>query len=360
MSSNQQSIRDRIGQNDVTVARSYLEVDFMEWLSNEEVPFGYEPFIIPSVAGPGKDEWDTVVEAIQTVGNDNFSKYDNIVGGTILSDMRPVELLSMWNDIYDKHRLQEEKITVEVKRSLSNYSKKMMLPDFVLYKDFMLGMPLDDFDWSSWDYIVEVSGLWGVGLPGESTESDWWDWYRVSAVAFKELAYKLLGLWDSVYWVVPFEPHIPGVTDGIPKPIREDDHYVVANVTRSDLGIDELADKIGITTEGLSSKLSAPIVPAKYQRPSRGIDNTMNKVEYEYDGVNMDTINSNQNAVPVSKNMVMYHGDMGEVYVSNQGVFVRESQWEKFNMIMLREYILDCLTTLHDDGIVVGLRRVAR
>lgn len=358
MSSNNKDIRDRIAQNDVTMARSYLEVDFMEWLSEEEIPFGYEPFIIPSIAGPGREEWDSVVEAIRAVGNDEYAKYDEVTKDTLLSDTRPVELLSMWNDIYDKHRLQEEQITVEVKRSLANYSKKMILPDFAIYEDFDMDSSLDNFDWSSWDYIIEVSGLWGVGLPGESTESDWWDWYRVSAVAFKELAYKLLGIWDSVYWVVPFEPHIPGVTDGIPKPIREDEHYVVANITRSDLGLDGLADVIGITTENLDAKLSPSIVPAKYERPSRGIDNTMTKVEYEYDGVNMKAINANEKAVAVSDSMVMYHGDMGEVYVGERGVFVRESQWRRFNMIMLREYVLDALSTLSEDGIVEGLKEV--
>lgn len=358
MSGRDGEIRDRIAQNDVTMARSYLEVDVMEWFSNEEVPFGYEAFVIPSVVGPSKDEWDSVVDAIRAVGEDRFSDFDDAIEGTRMEDMRPVELLSMWNDIYDKHRLQEEQVTVEVKRSLSEFGKRMILPDFALYMDYDRKIAEDYFDWSSWDHIVEVSGLWGVGLPGEATESDWWDWYRVSAVAFKELSYKLLGVWDDVYWVVPFQPYISGVSDGIPKPIRDDDHYVIANVTRSDLGIDELADNLGISTEGLESKLSPSIDPVMYERPSSGTGNEMRKVRYTYDGVDMGAVNANENAVVVGEDTVMYHGSLGEVYVSPGGAFVRESQWEKFNMILIREYVLDSLRQLHDDGIVEGLREV--
>lgn len=359
MSSGTREIRDKIAQNDVTTARSYLEVDMMEWFSNEGMPFGYEAFVIPSVAGPGKDKWDNTVEAIQAVGEDRFSDYDDVVKGSHLEGTRPVELLSMWNDIYDKHRLQEEKITVEVKRSLSNFSKRMILPDFALYSDYQGTIAGENFDWSSWEYIVEVSGLWGVGLPGEATEGDWWDWYRVSAVAFKELAYKLLGIWDSVYWVIPFQPYIPGESSGIPRPIRDDDHYVIAHVTRSDLGVDRLADVLGITTEGLDSKLSPNITPAKYERPSHGMGVEMTKVEYDYDGINMSLVGEYGLVVPIGDDMVMYHGDMGEVYVRDDGVFLRESQWEYFNMIMVREYVLDSLSELSEVGIVEGLSEVS-
>lgn len=355
MSSKDGAIRDKIYQNDVTMARSYLEVDVMEWFSNEEVPFGYEAFVIPSLAGPGRDKWDATVEAIQAVGNDNFQKYDKVVDDSHLEGMRPVELLSMWNDIYDKHRLQEERVTVEVKRSLSNFSKKMILPDFALYMDYDGTLADEDFDWSSWDYIVEVSGLWGVGLPDEAGEDEWWSWYRVSAVAFKELMYKLLGVWDSVRWVVPFQPYIEGVSDGIPKPIRDDDQYVIAHTTRSDLGMEKLADELGISLSGLDSKLSAPITPAEYERPSHGMGVDITRVDYTYDRINMDNVSREPMAIPVQEGVVLYHGELGDAYVTDGGVMFRESQWEYFNMLMLREYALEVLRALEDSGIVEEL-----
>jgi hypothetical protein len=355
MSETERNIRERIHQDEVTVMNSYLEVDFAEWLSNEEVPYAYEPFIIPSVVGPTKEEWDNVVDAIKAVGNSNFEQYEDLVDGTELEGMRFGELLSMWTEIYDKHKLAEEKITIPVQDSLSNFSKSMVLPDFVIYKDFHLGLPIDDFDWSSWDYIVEVSGLWGVGLPKESEESDWWDWYRVSGVAFKELAYRLLGLWDGVYWIVPD-------SEDIPKELRDDEHYVVAKTTQSDLGIEDFADKIGITTEGLEAKLSPPITPSEYKRPSYGLDNTMTKVEYSYDSINPDAIRGSkkyekdmEDAVIISDDVILYHGYIGGVYVTDKGAFVRESQWDSFNMIMLREYVLDVVSKLSDAGVVEGL-----
>lgn len=361
MSGRDDKIRDKIAQNDVTMARSYLEVDMMEWFSNEEVPFAYEAFVIPSIAGPGKEEWDSMVDAIRAIGDDRFSDFDEAIEGTRMDGMRPVELLSMWTDIHDKHRLKSQHVYVDIKPSLSRFSKRMILPDFALYMDYDRRVAEDYFDWSSWDYIIEVSGLWGVGLPGEATESDWWDWYRVGAVAFKELAYKLLGIWEDVYWVIPYQPDIPGQGGGIPSGIMEDDHYVIARVTQSDLGLDVLADKIGITTDGLDAKLSPPIEPAEYERPSQGYDEEMKKRVYKHEGINIDAINSNPDAVLVGEGVMMFHGDLGEVYITGDSCYVRESQWRRSNMILLREYVLSVLRELSSDdggGIVEGLEEV--
>ncbi len=353
MSVDDKKIRDRIRQNDVTVARSYLEVDFMEWFSDNEIPFGYEAFVIPSVVGPSKDEWDTMVDAIQAVGETDFGRYDDLTEGTRWDDMRPAELQAIWQDIYDKHRLMDEVVSVEVRRSLSGFSKRMLLPDFAIYKDAGTKIAGEGFDWSSWDAIVEVSGLWGVGLPGESSESDWWDWYRVSAVAFKELAYRLLGLWDDVYYAVPNQPYIEGVTDGIPKPLRNDDHYIIFNTTKASPDLDYLYDALGIsgdTVKGFDNLMSPQIELVSYDR---GLNSgVIERRRYDYDSLNMGNVVNDENAVIVDEGWVVYHGDMGEVYFNDEGAFVRESQWRNTNMKMLEEYVTDVASRLYDNGII--------
>jgi hypothetical protein len=80
-------IRDRISNEDVTVAKSYLEVDVMEWFSDNEIPFGYEAFVIPSVVGPSKDTWDSMVDAIHSVGERDEERYSEISEGTPMEDM---------------------------------------------------------------------------------------------------------------------------------------------------------------------------------------------------------------------------------------------------------------------------------
>lgn len=357
--SNNREIRDKIAQNDVTVMRSYLEVDFAEWLSDNEIPFGYEAFTIPSIYGPSKSEWDMMVEGIKAVGRDDFDEYDRVTEGTRWEDKRPAEILSIWTDIYDKHRLQDETITVPVKESLEGFDKKLMLPDFSIYKDAGIKTAGEGFDWGSFDALVEVSGLWGVGLPEESSKSDWWKWYRVSAVAFKELAYRLLGLWDKVYWVLPNQGYDETTGDGIPRPIREDDHYILMNTTQTDLKLDELEDKLGVTAGSINAGLSPPIRPAKYHRPSQSPSDyevgDISQQKFSFDSINMDNINRNERAVRLEDDWLVYHGDLGEVYIHSAHAHVRESMWRKFNMILLREYVLDTLRELGDSGIVQGL-----
>lgn len=360
MSGRDRSIRDRIAQNDVTVARSYLEVDFMEWFSENEIPFGYEPFTIPSTVGPSKEQWDRTVDAIKAVGNREFSKYDRLSQGTALEDRRPAEVLAEWEDIYDKHGLQNEQVVVEVRRSLSQYSKRLLLPDFALYFDANTTLAGENFDWSDWDKIVEVSGLWGVGLPGEAGEGDWWNWYRVAAVAYKELAYKLLGLWDDVVWVVPNQPFIEGVSDGIPNALRDDPNYVIFNTTSASPELGGLYTALGLSEKDLTefeSRLSPAIDLINYDRD---LDNsTIRAVEWEYDGIDLSVVDEVGDAVIVDEEWIVFHGELGELYISPDSVHVRGVQWENQNMILIREYVMDSISLLNNAGVVTGLKPIS-
>lgn len=349
-----------VGQNDVTVMRSYLEVDIAEWLSENKVPFAYEGFTIPSVVGPTKDDWDLMVKAVRAVGRNEFDEYDRITQGTPWEDRRPAEVLGDWNEVYDKHRLQGEHITIPVQQALSQFDKQLMLPDFALYMDFDGKQAPDGFDYGSYTHIMEVSGLYGVGIPEEADESDWWDWYRVSAVAFKEFAYRMLGLWDDVLWIVPNQDVSDDNEDGLPRSVVNDDRYIIMNSTMSELGLDGLEDALGITAEPISNALSPPIEPVAYKRgiPQAGDIEAgeMEKVMHEFDGVNLENVDENENAVILEDNWLVYHGKIGEVYIHNGHAHVRESMWRRYNMILLREYILATLMDLEEDGIVQGLR----
>lgn len=356
MSNNGQTIRDQIGDNDVTMMRSYLEVDVAEWFSRNEIPFAYEAFTIPSVVGPGKDTWDNVVDAIQKVGEGGRESIE-LPDGT---EFDTADILAMWNEIYDKHALQDEAVSVPVMQSLSKFSKRIMLPDFALYKDTELTQANEGFEWGDYDYIVEVSGLYGVGLTDEADESEWWDWYRVSGVAFKEFMYRLLGLWDSVRWVIPNQGSHDSTSRGIPSAMRNDEHYVIMDTTQSGIELQGLATSIGIDAEALDGGLSPAITPTKYKRPLTSSGeyerNQITPVKYSYDGINPDNIADNKNAVLLENDVILFHGDIGEVYITEEDVRVRESQWRGGNMLLLREYVLSSLSELEDDGIVEGLQ----
>lgn len=353
MSTSNSDIREQIAQNDVTVGRSYLEVDTMEWLSDNEIPFGYEAFVIPSVVTVESMDWQRMVNAIRALGNRNESEYVNNVRGTPLEGRDPFSALALWNDIYDKHNLAEEAVTVPVTESLTEFSKSMVLPDFALYPDENVKTAGPDFDWSDYDYLLEVSGLYGVGLPDESTESDWWDWYRVSAVAFKEYVYRLLGLWENLYWVVPN-------SEELPPELRDDDHYVIINPVAEDLGLDPLADSIGVTQSRIAGGLSNIIELIEYGRPdTQELPGEFDLTEWEYDSIDVGAASGVEDAVAIDDDYVVFHGDIGEVYLSNDGVQVRQSMWRETNLLLLREYVTDVVSRLAGSGVVVGLERVA-
>lgn len=348
-------VRDRVAQNDVTMMRSYLEVDFANWFSENQIPYGYEAFTIPSVVGPNKDTWDRMVDAIRAIGDGNEDMYNSLTEDTPWSDMSAFEVRTTWGNIYDKHRLGAEDVFVPSQEALANFDKRLIMPDFSLYMDADTKIAGGGFDWSDWDYIVEVSGLWGVGLPGESTEEDWWEWYRVSAVAFKEFVYKLLGIWESVIYAVPNQPFIEGVSSGMPNGLRDDDNYVIFNTTTATPDLGGLYDAIGLSGSDVSdfeTRLSPDIKPV---RQERDLDNErVNSVEHSYNSLDLSRADQNENAVVVSDGWLVYHGELGEVYLSGGSVHVRESQWRNTNMIMLREYISDVLSILTEDGIVRG------
>ena len=359
MSGSEGSIRDRISQNDVTIMRSYLEVDVAEWLSRNEIPFAYEPFVIPSVVGPDQDRWSDVVDAIQKVGAGERDSIE-MPNGEI---MDAFDILSLWNDIYSKHQLAQEQITIEPNPALERFSKKMVLPDFAIYRDFEGKQADDDFEWGEYDYLIEVSGLYGVGIPGESDDDEWWDWYRVSGVAFKEFVYRLLGLWDRVRWVIPNQGSHDSTSTGLPGALRNDNHYVIMDTTQFGIELKGLAQEIGIVADALESGLSPEITPTKYNRPLQGSDsmprNQITPEEYTFSGTDTSVIQDNSNAVLLEDGIVLYHGELGEVYIFDDGtVRVRESQWRGSNMIMVREFVLDSLSKLSDDGIVEGLSKV--
>jgi len=358
MEDKERQIRDRIHEHDVTMMRSYLEVDVAEWLSENEVPFAYEAFTVPSVVGPSKDQWDNVVESIRRVGQGERINIE-LPNGEVLDSL---DVMNTWFDIYEKHELEDEVVSIPPRESLARYDKTLMLPDFAIYKDANTNRAGDDFDWSSFDYIVEVSGLYGVGIPDEAGDDEWWDWYRASGVAFKELGYELLGMSDKVKWVVPNQPFIEGHSAGLSQEMRDDPNFTVMNTTQSGIELDELARELGISAVDASSNLSPPITPIKYKRPlqeeGRLERNKINPVEYGFTGVNVEEAIDHPKAIVAEDDFIIYYGDMGEVYIQDDHVHVRESQWRKTNMILLREYVLDSLNTLSKAGIVESLYRV--
>jgi hypothetical protein len=202
------------GQLDVVEMRSDLEVQVAEWFSENEIPFGYEPFKVPSSYGGVRD---------------------NLAGDGVIIDEFPTDNLnSLWASIYNKHNLDEYG-DVGVDEGLDIYNKREIVPDFALYPNAGTEPKGQDWEgWMGWSHIIEVSGPYGAPPP-----NDWLSWYRVGGVAYKELAYKLMGLWGETYFVVTNDRDIP-------QEVRDDEHYVVISPTQTEVGLDGLGNILGL------------------------------------------------------------------------------------------------------------------
>jgi len=194
--------------------RSSIEVEVGEWFSDNQIPYAYEPFVIPSPLANNEDEFLNLAKLVKQQDRE--------------------ELLTRWRRIYEKHELGSEG-NVGVEESLDLYDSEVIVPDFVTYPGAGSQQRRLDWDgWSEWGHIIEMAGLYGLGVQG-----DWQDWYRVKGVAYKELALKALGLWDKSYFLVPND-------NSIPQEVRNDDHYIILNPTQSDAGLDVLRQIPGL------------------------------------------------------------------------------------------------------------------
>lgn len=202
-------------EENVLYLRSDLENEMAEWLSKNELPFAYEPFNIPGTFVEN-EKWSDVM--------DRISDQDD-------------EVMDIWEEIYMKHNLDEEG-NVGVEEGLGRFNKKETVPDFTIYQDEdVLTAGRDWGKWGEFDYMVEVAGPYGAGIIPSG--SDWENWYRVSGVAYKELLYRLLGIWDDVVFTVPN-------SESVGPSVKVDDNYVVVNSTQQDSGLDDFGELLGV------------------------------------------------------------------------------------------------------------------
>ena len=199
-------------ERDVALMKSGFEVEVAEWFSDNEIGFAYEPFVVPSRYSRSPDD---VTDLREIVGPDMDDTLKN-----------------EWRRIYQKHSLGDE-TDITVEQGLERFERQRIEPDFVVYSGEGPGERGPKWDgWSQWDAIVEVAGAYGVG------NVDGWDnWYRVQGVAYKELAFKALGLWDDTYFIV-------NNNDALSDDVRNDPHYVVAQTSQLDAGLDSLMGQL--------------------------------------------------------------------------------------------------------------------
>lgn len=199
---------DEVSGRELVTMKSSLEVETAEWFSDNEIPFGYEPFIIPGMFTVEEDGFNELISSLRDLSNSDG--------------------VELWESIYRKHGLDSEG-DVGAREGLQLLDRSRIEPDFATYPDAENEAKSKSWDgWDNWDSIIEVGGLYGVGVI-----TDWQNWYRASSVAHKELIYRLLDLWQDTYFVIP-------EGEGISTAVRNDPHYVIINPTQLDSGLEAL------------------------------------------------------------------------------------------------------------------------
>lgn len=65
-----------------------------------------------------------------------------------------------------------------------------------------------------------------------------------------------------------------------------------------------------------------------------------------------------ENTIPYGDNMVLFNGELGEIYVGDGHVHVSDSLYRSHPIMVLREYVLESLVRLSQGGVVTGLECV--
>lgn len=106
-------------------------------------------------------------------------------------------------------------------------------------------------------------------------------------------------------------------------------------------------------------ELSPEIQPTLYDRPE-GEDSGRGKAKrFTFSGIDHEQISKNPRVVQYADGMVAYHTESGMVFIDDGHVYVTESMYRSNPMPFVREFVLDALSELDDDGIVNGLVAVS-
>lgn len=359
------------GHEDVEVFDSYFEVDVGNWLSLNEVPWAHEPLVIPSERLVSRERWKKMAEAIREMGMFNG-----------------VNIAKEWLEIYEKHNLMVFEIPPA--RALKEFDLKYIIPDILIYLGASKEKKGPEWDWHKYDYIIEVSGLYGVRpspeIIGKPTKFK--DWYRAANVAFKELVYKVLGLWDKVYFIIPRQKELP-------RGIYEDPHFIVMNPVVRGLNIEKLALLFKIPQREIDIGLMQ-IGPVFYKRRKDKKRYWGVPQKFEYNNILVEEIPKKLQefilkkekevkkakgkkkremerelaefrkvkAFSIDENWTVLYVPLCEVYIGRYseeekpGFWVKESLWRNTNIKILRMWMAHIARILEAVGVITNPRWV--
>lgn len=100
--------------------------------------------------------------------------------------------------------------------------------------------------------------------------------------------------------------------------------------------------------------ISPPIEVVEYSR-DEGSTTEPDVAEITFDGVNRNNLSENPRTFATEDGVVVYVGDLGDVYIDEDHVHVAEHLYHTNRLVMVREYVAEIILNLAEDGIVEGI-----
>lgn len=104
---------------------------------------------------------------------------------------------------------------------------------------------------------------------------------------------------------------------------------------------------------------SPPVTPTVYDRGEEQYGEEVRQMEYGGWTLLMSNVDDAHDVVEFGDGMVMYRGDIGEVFIGEDHAHVADSMYRSHPLVFIREYVAEAVLDCKRKGVIDGLRCVS-
>ncbi len=94
----------------------------------------------------------------------------------------------------------------------------------------------------------------------------------------------------------------------------------------------------------------------KYQRDEGQKDPEIE--EYKIDGIDMERASDHPKCQMLGSGWIQVLSSPCDVYINHTSAHVREGAYGRLNMMIIRDHVVDTISSLNEDGVIDGISRV--
>lgn len=105
-------------------------------------------------------------------------------------------------------------------------------------------------------------------------------------------------------------------------------------------------------------KLSPAIRPTRYERGMEETKSIDDLSYFSFRGINWEKADEYPLTNRIGRKLLIYYGRSGTIYFTEQSAHVAMSMYRSNKLAFLREYVLDAISELNDEGILETVREI--